>query len=234
MEILDGKITSIGPDGIRILIPSGSFDPQRAALQQWDAVQVGLPDGRTISPEQRRKAYAIIGEIAIWAGYSVEEIKLIQKHDFIEKHLQGLQKQLFSLSNCDMTTAREFISYLVDFVVEFGVPTKMPLTDLCDDIDRYIYACLTHKKCCICGKDACVHHCGGTDEHPSSKVGMGRNRKTIIHEGLTVMPLCWGVGSHHAEVHNIPESDFEAKYHIHGIPATKEICKIWGLKHECE
>jgi len=226
MEILDGKIIKIDRDGATIVVPSPAFDPQRAALRQYDTVQVGFPDGRTISPEQRRKCYAIMGEIAVWAGYSVEEIKLIQKHDFIEKHLQGLQKQLFSLSNCDMTTAREFINYLIDFMVEFGVPTKMPLADMCEDVDRYMYACLTHKKCCVCGGNACVHHV----DH----VGMGRNRKTIIHEGMLIMPLCWGVGSHHTEVHNIPQEEFDTKYHVHGIPATKEIYKLWGLKYQAE
>ena len=63
---------------------------------------------------------------------------------------------------------------------------------------------------------------------------MGRNRKTIIHEGMLTMPLCWGVNSHHAEAHTMAQEDFDAKYHIHGIPATKEICKAWGIKHECE
>lgn len=224
MEILDGKITEIGPEGISILVPS--YDVQRACLRQYDKVQVGLPDGRTISPEQRRKCYAIMGEVAAWAGYDVEEVKLIQKKEFIDRHLEGLQKELFSLSNCDMTTARQFISYLIDFIIEFGVPTKTPLAELCEDVDRYIYACLTHKVCAVCGKHAGVHHV----DH----VGAGRNRKTIIHEGMLVMPLCWGVNSHHAEVHTMAQEDFDARYHIHGIPATKEICKIWGLKHECE
>jgi hypothetical protein len=189
-------------------------------------VQVGLPDGRTISPEQRRKIYALLGEISVWSGYDTEEVKLIQKREFVDNHLEGLQKHLFSLSDCDMTTAREFITYLVDFIIEFGVPTKIPLAELCEDIDRYIYACLTHKVCCVCGKHAGVHHV--------DRVGMGRSRKTIIHEGMLVMPLCWGVDSHHVEVHTMSQDEFDEKYHVRGIPATKEICKKWGLKHECD
>ena len=45
-----------------------------------------------------------------------------------------------------------------------------------DDIDDYVLACLTQKKCVICGKPADLHHC--------EAVGMGRNRKEIIHEGI--------------------------------------------------
>jgi len=230
MEIRTGKIIKWDRDGCTVFVPFDGAGAERAALRQYDTVEVGLPDGRTIMPEQRMKAYALMGEIAEWSGHTPTEVKLIHKWEFVNNHLAGLHKALFSLSDCDVTTAREFISYLIDFIIEFGVPTKRPLSELCDDIQRYVYACLTHKVCCICGKPACVHHCGITDEHASNKIGMGGNRKTQIHEGLIVMPLCWGVGSHHNEAHQIEQEAFEAKYHIGGIPATKEICKAWGLK----
>jgi hypothetical protein len=232
VEILDGKITNITPSGLTIFVPYTNI--QRACLRQYAQVQVGLPDGRTISPEQRRKAYALMGEVAAWSGYNVEEVKLVHKREFIESHLQGLQKTLFSLSNCDLTTAREFISYLIDFMIEFGVPAHVPLYEMCEDIQRYVYQCLMHKRCVVCGKDACLHHCGATKEQGSSKIGMGGNRKTKIHEGLIVLPLCWGANSHHDEVHQIEQEAFNEKYHLYGIPATKEICQKWGLKHECD
>ena len=38
-------------------------------------VEVAYLDGRKITPEQRRKAYAILSEIARYTGYSVEEAK---------------------------------------------------------------------------------------------------------------------------------------------------------------
>lgn len=43
--------------------------------KQIRSVEVLFPDGRQISPEQRRKAYATIGDIADYTGYSPEETK---------------------------------------------------------------------------------------------------------------------------------------------------------------
>jgi hypothetical protein len=217
VEILDGKITKIGPEGISILVPS--YDIQKACVQQWDKVQVGLPDGRTISPEQRRKAYAIMGEVAAWAGYDVEEVKLIHKREFIESHLQGLQKTLFSLSNCDMTTAREFILYLIDFVITFGVPTKVPLYEMCEDIQRYVYQCLMHKRCCVCGKE-------GADLHHDKRIGMGANRDKVYQIGWPVYSLC---REHHNKEHDTPGSWLSDTLHLQPIPLTAEIGKVYGM-----
>jgi hypothetical protein len=60
---------------------------------------------------------------------------------------------------------------------------------------------------------------------------MGRNRDTIIHEGMEVLPLC---REHHTEVHTIGRDSFMKKYHLgdHGIEADKTICRIYGLKRK--
>lgn len=223
MEIINGKIMDFHPDGtitVRARLP----DIMRACLRRYSDVQLGLPDGRTISPEQRRKAHALLREIAAYTGYSPQQAKLTMKHQFMAQHLEALQKELFSLADCDMTTAREFISYLIEFILEFDIPTGTPLSELCEDIQRYVYACLMHKKCAVCGQKAELHHREG------STVGMGRNRTKIVHVGLEVMPLC---RLHHTECHSVPEAEFDAKYHLNGIVADEKICKTWGLKHEC-
>jgi hypothetical protein len=217
MEILEGAITKFVPGKIIIEVPY--TDIQKACLRQYSAVQVGLPDGRTISPEQRRKAYAIMGEIAAWSGYSTEEVKLIQKHEYIDRHMQGLQKELFSLSNCDVTTAREFISYLIDFVIEFGVTTKVPLYEMCEDIARYVYQCVIHKRCCVCGKE-------GVDLHHDKRIGAGNNRDNVYQIGWPVYPLC---REHHTKEHDTPGSWLVDTLHLQPIPLTAEIGKAYGL-----
>ena len=197
-------------------------DAERFMHRRYDEVLIELSDGRHISPEQRRKAHVIIGEIADWQGDIPEAVKQITKMDFMVSNMNSLAKKMFSLADCDMTTAREFISYLIDFVLRWDVPTKMPLVELCEDIERMVFACLMHKKCAICGKKR-------ADLHHVDRVGMGRNRKTIIHEGMLVMPLC---RAHHSECHTMEQGEFDERYHIVSIAATKEICKRWGLKHE--
>ena len=217
--IVQGRITDANPHWLTIQVP---YNP-RFVTQKWDEVAVDIPDGRRISPEQRRKAYALMGEIAEWAGMTPEDIKLTQKHDFVQQHLEGLHKELFSLADCDMTTARLFITYLIEFVLEFDVPLRVPLVTLCDDVEKAVYACLRHRKCIICGKHADVHHW--------TRLGMGANRKKVIHVGMPMEPLC---RDHHEECHKMDQETFDELYHICPVEATKEICKRLGLKHEAD
>lgn len=219
MEIAPGKIVDVVDGGLVVFVPYG--DMEKIIKRQYNEVQVGLPDGRRISPEQRRKAYALMREIGEFYGYEQSEIKDVMKHDFVANHLKQLQRELFSLSDCDVTTAKEFISYLIDFILRNDIPTRVPLASLADDVDRYMYSCLMRRKCCICGQRADIHHW--------TRIGMGTNRKTVIHERMTLEPLCRG---HHTECHTMAQEEFDERYHIKPIKATKEICKTLGLKCE--
>lgn len=187
-----------------------------------DDVMVIWQDNRHITPEQRRKAWALMTEIAAFQGQDKEDTYAEQRSAFTLKHLETLQDGLFHLSTATVTTARAYITMLVEIIIEYGIPTKEPLYGLCDDIERYVYACLMNKKCAVCGKKAEIHHCEG------STVGMGGNRKTMVHLGLELMPLC---REHHGECHNIGQKAFDEKYHLQGIPADEKICKKAGLKY---
>ena len=223
MEIIHGKIADIDSSGkLTISAQYGNID--RAILRRYSTVEIGLPDGRVITPDQRRKAYALMNEIAEWMGELPEYVKRLMKIEFIATRLQSLHKQIFSLSDCDVTTAREFISFLIDFIVAHEIPCKTPLYELCEDIDKYVYACLMKKACCICGKKASLHH-------HEDRVGMGRNREEILHIGMRVLPLCDGVNGHHGEAHTLGVKTFNEKYHLNGgIALTAEIGKKYGLK----
>ena len=218
MEIADGKIISVDEKagGVTIFAPYTNWD--RLCLRRYDEVQVGFPDGRKISPEQRRKAYALLGEISAHTGYTPEEAKMTLKHEFVHHHLEGLKRELFSLSDCDLTTAREFIGYLIDFVLEFGVPVSVPLATLCDDIRRYVYACMMRKKCAACGKKAELHHV--------DKVGMGNDRRTINHLGKRALPLC---REHHGLIDSVGDAAFMETYHLEAIPIDEKIAKVYRL-----
>lgn len=194
-----------------------------------DDVTIVWQDSRTISPEQRRKAWALIGEIAAFAGYvgagDKEQLNADMKRQFLIKHVDELTAEAikrFSLSDIDMTTARLYITFLVDFCIEHGVPTKLPLWEMADDIEQYVYKCSVLKLCAVCRKHAGIHHV--------DTVGMGRNRDTIDHIGMMHLPLCWGVGGHHQEVEQIGNRAFLEKYHLVPIPIDERIAKIHKLK----
>lgn len=216
MEIIRGKITSADECGITIFAPYS--DIEHLTLRKYSEVQIGLPDGRTISPEQRKKAYALIGEISDWVGDFPEYIKRLMKMEFVVNRLQSLEKELFSLSNCDITTAREFITYLIDFMIEHDVPSKIPLYEQCEDIYRYVYSCALKKRCAISGRRAELHHVDA--------VGMGRDRDGIIHIGMRVLPLS---REYHTLAHTKGNDWLLNEYHLEPITVDKQIAKVYKL-----
>lgn len=216
MEIIEGRIISVRQDGFTAFVPYDNI--RRMCIRQYDSIQVGLPDARTITPQQRRKAFALIGEIAEYTGYTKDQAHLTLKHEFIANHLEALQKELFSLSDCDVTTAREYISYLIDFCLKFDVPTHQPLADLCDDLERYIYACLLCKKCCVCGKRAELHHV--------DRIGMGNDRTKVNHIGRRCLPLC---RTHHMEVDQIGDEALCERYHVEPVKIDERIAITYKL-----
>jgi hypothetical protein len=194
-----------------------------ACDRKYDSVEIILPDGRRISPEQRRKCYALIGEIAEYVdgvrnAETIDDTKSMMKWEFILHRMESQERQLFSLSNCDVTTARNFIDYLVWFCVKNDIPMKISPLEYCEDIAKYIYACLVNKKCCICGKPADLHHV--------QSVGSQGYRDKINHIGLDALPLC---REHHTASHAKGQIEFMKKYHLQPIKIDQKIARLYKL-----
>nr|DAH59413.1 MAG TPA: Putative HNHc nuclease [Caudoviricetes sp.] len=215
-----GLIVDLLKDGTAVIkakIPNIEQALRRGFLK----VEIILWDGRRISPEQRRKCYALLGEIAeytdgIRTAETVDEQKRLLKMEFMLRRMEATERRMFSLSDCDMSTAREFITYLIDFIIANDIPTRVPLIDNCDDIAAYMYACAMHRKCAVCGKPADIHHCEG------SRIGAGVDRAKVHQIGREVLPLC---RAHHTECHTMPEGDFVAKYHLQVVKLDEPLCK---------
>ena len=221
-EIIDGTIIGISVQGsIDFRAPYENWE--RFCVREYDKVRIELLDSRCASNQQKAKAHILMKEIAEYVGESKGRMELVLKRLFNNEARESLVKDDFSLASIDMTTAKEFITFLVSFCIEFEVPLSKPLYELCEDIEQYMYQCLKHKTCLICGRKADLHHCEG------STVGMGGNRETMIHEGLEAMPLC---REHHDECHQHGQKAFNEKYHFDkGYILTAELCKIYGLKY---
>ena len=220
-EIIDGTIVGVSVQGaIDFRAPYENWE--RFCVREYDKVRIELLDSRCASNQQKAKAHILMKEIAEYVGESKGRMEFLLKSLFNKEARESLIKDDFSLATIDMTTAKEFITFLVNFCIEFQVPLSKPLYELCDDIEQYMYQCLKHKTCLICGRKADLHHCEG------STVGMGGNRETMIHEGLEAMPLC---REHHDECHQHGQKAFNEKYHFDkGYILTDELCRIYGLK----
>jgi len=211
-DTLIGKV--IGWDGKEIILKAPFESSYLMEQQGYKEAEIRLIDGRSISGDQRKKAYALFRDISLFTGYDSDHIKGVMKDDFIAK--KGWPE--FSLSDVDMNTAREFIDHMVEFCLEWGVPCMDSLLDKAQDVSRYLYLCLYHKKCCICGKEAEVHHVDA--------VGMGRNRHTICHVGMKAMALC---RAHHDEVQVTGQHTFDKLHHVYGIKLNELLVKHLNL-----
>lgn len=179
--------------------------------------EIKINDGRTITIEQRKKIYATVRDISAFIGDDPEYLKEYLKYDYCA--MTG--EEYFSLSNCSVTTARDFISHIIDFILKWDIPLTDKALNRTEDIDRYLYGCVKYRKCCITGKsNADIHHVTG------SRIGMGRNRKKISHEGLELMALSrdW-----HNKVHQEGEEEIFNLYKIYGIIIDNETLVELGL-----
>ena len=195
-----------------------------AADHLADDVTVVWRDRRRISDDQRRKAWALVGEIASFAGYMSREKETVNQHlkqRFLMQQAEEYQRQMFSLSDCTMSEAREYINYLIDFCLAEDVPTKVPLIELADDLEQMTYSALIHKKCVCCQKRAELHHVDA--------IGMGYNRKTKPQIGALALPLC---REHHSQYHDIGKSAFLELWHVVPVAIDPRIAKVYGLTKE--
>lgn len=100
---------------LQIFIPDQHLEQAIMKKKIRDCL-VWLDDGRHISAEQRKKIYATIRDIADYTGYAPEEMKQRLKLEHIIR--TGCEE--FSLSDCTMDTAREFINTMLDMALEMG------------------------------------------------------------------------------------------------------------------
>lgn len=217
---INGNITQIEPGkGFHVFVP---FE-QTHILEKQDCkyADVRFCDGRCISPEQTAKAKILERSIANHTGYHPFEIDQMFKYEFCMDN----GYEYFSLSDCEMSIAREFITFLVDWCLDNRIPVKTRADRFVEDWHRYIYKCIENRLCAVSGRSgADIHHCVG------SKVGSGRNRKKIIHEGLVCIPL---LREYHNECHN-DEIKFMSKYKLFGIQLDSHLCETLGLNFEAD
>lgn len=165
-------------------------------------VELGIDDGRSISVQQRRKIYATLRDIAEYTGYPDEDMKQIMKVE----HVMRCGCDMFSLSDCSMTTAREFINTLMEYALKEGVILTESGLQRTDDIDTYLMQCIRYRKCCICGRPADIHHV--------DTIGMGNDRRHYDDSQNRIMALC---RQHHQICHQRGTERFCDMYKVYGI-----------------
>lgn len=208
--------------------------------------EVRILDGRELSAKQRNTIFALAKDITNYVSgfadrkavvndtlfqlqlnYVIdlsdrEEIRQALTHNYCQ--LMGVD--YFSLAQrtpdtIDMTTARGFIDWMVELCIEHGIPCSDTLLNRAEDIQRYLYACLWHRSCAICGLKN-----GKADVHHVDKIQAGNDRRKVNHVGRRAQPLC---RLHHREQEQLGQPAFDQKYHLQSIVLDEKLCKHLGL-----
>ena len=204
-----GKITGLreSGNGVDLLIHTEADVAAVVNEKKIHEVWMQLPDGRELSPLQRRKIYATFRDISAYTGYTPEETKEHMKF----YHIQMTGCDYFSLSDCSMDQAREFINTLIEFCLYNGVPISGSMLDRTDDIGTYLKQCMRHRKCAVCGAKGETHHWDA--------IGMGHDRRMYDDTENRKICLC---RMHHTIAHQKGGDAFERDYHVFGIRYVEE------------
>lgn len=164
--------------------------------------EIKIDDNRFITSDQRKKIFATIKDISIYTGDHPEDLRAFLLYDYCI----ATGELPFSLSNCSISTAREFITFIIDFILKENIPLSDAALSRTDDIDKYLWGCIKYKRCCLCGKDGETHH--------YDAIGMGNDRTTLDDSLKRKIQLC---REHHSEAHTMGRDSFGRKYHVYGI-----------------
>lgn len=184
------------------------FKASRLSGKQTPTVEVNIADQRHISPEQRRKIWALINDFCRYTGDVPHEAE-----EYFKAQVQAaFGIGYFHLSNCSVTTANYMIVTILDFLFREDIPFQTKLWDSLDS--DYLRAVLSirNRVCVICGKPHAqlAHY---------KAVGIGRNRRMIDERQMYFMSLC---PDHHQQQHRIGIITFLQLYHIKPIKLTND------------
>jgi hypothetical protein len=193
--------TAAGGTTIRLNI-AGTVAADLVRKKEIRKAGIWLDDGRMISADQRKKIYASIRDFSEYTGYPPEEAKEVLKYLYVAR----TGRQYFSLADCSMDTAGEFINLIIDICLENGIILSDSLYNRADNIEYMLRSCLKNRKCAICGRSGEVHHWDA--------IGMGNDRRHYDDSGNRKICLC---RTHHTQAHAYGRERFMKMYHVCGI-----------------
>ena len=180
---------------------------------------VELFDPDSITNEQRRHIYALLGDFSDYTGYTLESVESLFKVKFMHFEMMD-ELPSFGTNRMTKTMAGKFIEYLIVWYIQNGIPFRKDQIYLPRESSNYIYWATMTRHCVICGKPQSDIH------HATNLVGRGRNRKTHDHWNSTFLALC---REHHNTVHAMGLTEFMKKYVVKPIKLNRKELKELGV-----
>ena len=204
-DVVKGRIVDVD-NGI-VTIKCRYDDWFTLTKRGYKECNVQMIDSRPLSDKQRKLCYALIREIADFAGYGTNAMKDLMKVEFMAEVMGDTADRIFSLSNAPMSLVCEFQRFLIRFILDKDIPCSFPLLDYVDDVPDYIYSCLINKKCVVCGRKADLHHVdhvGMGNRFPTGRPCRCRYRGDLVT--ADVLPFA------HHQAHLIPPLRHRSRY----------------------
>lgn len=147
-------------------------------------------DGRTITVDQRKKIFAMFSEIGEYLGYTTVNVEELMKIGFIKKMQHPIW---FSLSNCSIEIAKNFLEFIISFCIKEKIPFATKVFDEIQQSYSLRIQLLKNRICFVCGKQ-------NADVDHVDTIGSGRNRRHVNQVGYNAWTVC---RIHHTERHKI-------------------------------
>lgn len=216
-DVIPGVVVDITPEGLATITATIPLDDY--TRKGYKNVLIYLTDSRQLSDKQRRFCYSLIAAIAEWMGENSksadrELTKQYLKLRYITTEMEPMAAHLFSMANAPVDIIAGFLSFLLDFILQNDIPTKVSLLEYVDEnsIQNYLYSCIMNKRCCICGKEAYL--------------------QDNVQIGMKILPLCH---EHQAENKHIGNIEFKTLYHLDdGVSVDKTILRLFHFKTKKE
>lgn len=180
---------------------------------------VELFDPDSITNEQRRHIYALLGDFSDYTGYTLESAESLFKVKFMHHEMLDELPSL-GTNNMTKTMAGKFIEYIVIWFIQNEIPFRKDQIYLPTESSKYIYWATVTRHCVVCGQQRADLH------HATNLVGRGGNRKTHDHWNSTFLALC---REHHTTVHAMGLTEFMKKYVVKPIKLNRKELKELGL-----
>lgn len=212
----EGQIISFSGNQVVINLDSVE-DWQEQELTQLPRIELDVDSAKEITIDQRKKAFAMLHDIAEYTGYSLRESEEMMKIRFISTLKNP---KFFSLSNCRREKATDFIQFMINFCLDQSIPFT---TKVSDEIQQsYALRCklVMNRLCFVCGKpNAQLDHV--------NTIGMGRNRRHVNQVGYYAWTLC---NEHHISgKHTEGIISFMQKYQIKPVKLNKDMIEKLNL-----
>lgn len=180
---------------------------------------VELFDPDSITNEQRRHIYALLGDFSDYTGYTLESVESLFKVKFMHFEMMD-ELPSFGTNRMTKTMAGKFIEYLIIWYIQNGIPFRKDQFYLPRESSNYIYWATITRHCVICGQPNSDIH------HATNLVGRGGNRRKHDHWNSTFLALC---REHHNTVHAMGLTEFMKKYVVKPIKLNRKELKELGV-----